>query len=71
MRHFYKPRHAADYDARAARAATELSNGYEARHGTPGDFDYQPKHAPRDAGMNRHDVRLLPLVGPQSPGEAW
>lgn len=45
MRHFYKPRHAADYNPQAARAATELSNGYQARHGTPGDFDYQPRHA--------------------------
>ena len=43
MRHFYKPRHAAGYNARAARAATELADVYQPKHAAP----EQPEHTPR------------------------
>lgn len=70
MRHFYKPRHAADYNARAARAATELAEVYQPKRAAPEQPEYQPRRV-TPGGMNRNDVRLLPLTGPQSPGEAW
>ena len=36
----------------------------------PGDL-HAVARVVRSAFMNRPDVRVLPLGGPQSPGEAW
>ena len=52
MRHFYKPRHAADYNARAARAATELADVYQPRHAAPEQPEYQPRRLVHNHGID-------------------
>lgn len=55
----HKARHAAPYSASNARAAAARSTDYEPKHGGG-------VLVVTHGGMDRRDVRILPLAGPQA-----
>lgn len=68
----YKPQHAAPIEWDRNRKATERAKRYHGRHRANPPEPIATRFTGHGIGHDLPaDVRLLPLTGPQSPGEAW